>query len=219
MKREPKTGKNRKKRTSASEKKKKKGTAEEFDTGERFFGSVSNERLGEFQDLADSIAQSFDSRVLSLDERRQAALIGIARGLDSFRDGKSSEKTWLTLKGNYAVQEAIRREMKRIRKDPTAKRLHFEEEIPAAPVFDDDSDDAEKRDAKRAQNAALLSVALATLDARTRDIVVAVHFHGMKQKEVARRFGISQSWTSRLNRNGLDKMRAYLAARIDFEVL
>lgn len=208
MKPKEKLNKRKKKKTQSPENK----NTRLCDRSKKVFGAVSKERLEDFVDLADTIARLFDSKYLSFEERKQNALIGIAHGLETFEEGKSSETSWLSLKGKYAVLNAIRQEKKRLRNDPTAKQIWFEDELVVAPDNYQSEIGAELDELSNSKT--LLQSALSKLDARTRAIVVAVAFRGEKQQEIAARFKISQSWCSRLYKHGLTKMRNYIVSQV-----
>lgn len=195
-----------------AKKPKQAATSKNSGSSERGFSDLSRRRLGEFVRLAETVAHSFNTRLLSFEERRQAALIGIAHGLETYQEGRASECTWLNIKARYAVQDAIRQEQKRLRKDPTAKQFQHEDELISLVPDENDGENC-RNSAECARLSGLLQKALLKLDLRTRSIVVAVNLHGETQKEVAERHRISQSWASRLYKNGLKKMRNYLVSQ------
>lgn len=200
-----------KRNKNATKKKRKIAGNEQNGSPERIFGDASKERLGEFIELAELIARSFNSKILSFEERRQFALIGIAHGLETYREGLASEETWLSLKARYSVQGAIRQEIKKRRKDPTAKQVQHDDKLfDLSPDVDagDYFSDADER----TYLSKMLGKALERLDQRTRDIVLSIHFQNQTQKGVSDRYGISPSWASRLYARGLKKLRFYLLA-------
>lgn len=175
------------------------------------FSDATNERLKNYIGLATSLADKFDSEVLSTKERQQAALLGIARALETHDPSKASELTWVYTKGRYAIKDAIRNEKKRRSKIPISKQTFLLDGIPLDDLGNNDSPIRSETEDRRIE---LLRAALKSLDPRIRKIVKQVCFEGKKQREIAAGFGISQSWCSRLYHRGLDQMREYIVGAI-----
>lgn len=180
------------------------------------FSPQVNERLPQYVGLAYRLATKFPTDVLTIDERRQAALIGVAHALESFDPKRSSELSWAYLKGFRAIEDAIRYERRRKKRFQTASwssifslEARSEGSEPGnGKLLPDEQNDAENASIK------LLRAAMKRLDLRTRQIVRLLALKGLRQKDVAQRFGISQSWCSRLYRRGLQTIRAYIEERL-----
>jgi|LSQX01.1.fsa_nt_gb RNA polymerase sigma factor (sigma-70 family) len=173
------------------------------------FSKRTNERLNDYVALSYALAGKFRDSALPNDELQQIALLGIARGLESYKEGRASETSWCYFKGYNAIRDALRTE--RRRRARTA-RLGWDEtfDLTAATydgqgVDDEDDDDPELDAQKR-----LLRKALRSLDPRVRTIVRRVGMNKEKQQVVADALGITQSWCSRLYARGLAQIRAYM---------
>ena len=171
------------------------------------FSNRSRERTEQYVELARDIARRFGSSVLSFEEREEAALVGIARGLDSFKENSLAESSWLFLKGYYAVRDAIRIEKRNRRKTISAYKLF---DAPQA-IYDECESAEQERDDLVLRSSSYALNCLCRLDWRTRKIIKEIIFNGARQVDVARSLGISQSWCSRLYNRGLQTLRARLS--------
>ena len=168
-------------------------------------------RLEDYILLSYCLAARFNSSVLSFQERQQAALIGIQRGLESFKEGKSSRLHWVFMKGLFAIEEAIQQEIRirqrfrqidsgteEIRVIHSRIRTPLEELIAKEEVIE----------SERQKQA--LNHAIRRLEPRVRYVVQKVGLEGVSQQLVAKEMNISQSWCSRLYCAGLKKLREIL---------
>lgn len=170
-------------------------------------------RLQKYIGLSFQLAKQLNSSVLSMQERQQAALLGIAHALESYQHEKSSESSWVYLKGLYAVEDAIRQEVIRRKKAQKTKweslfELQFKES--ERKFEDDDDDDNNAERIKQFRRLELIQPAIKSLDSRVAKIVKRIALKGEKQRKVAKSLGISQSWCSRLYNRGLDQIREYI---------
>lgn len=178
--------------------------------GNKRFSVATNKRLQQYIGLSYQLAKQRSSGVLTIQERQQAALIGIARGLESYQSDKSSELSWVYFKGQYAIEDAIRQEVrKRKRTQKTRWEQMFELQSREVTSVDNDYSDCNSIRTKRLE---LLRTAIKTLDSRTAKIVKRIAFKHEKQKKVAESLNISQSWCSRLFNRGLEQIREYILA-------
>ena len=178
---------------------------------ENQFSEGLNERLEKYVPLSFNLARQFSASVIPFEELQQIALIGIARALESYEEGRSSEMSWVYFKGYHAVKDAIRNEVKRRRH---SVQLNWESSFDVEARKTDASKRTNFLKEMTTEHLNVLRLAMRTLDARTRQIVKLVGLRGMRQTDVGRLLGISQSWTSRIYNQGLDKMRDYLLERI-----
>ena len=174
------------------------------------FSVATNKRLQQYIGLSYQLAKQRSSSVLTMQERQQAALIGIARGLESYQPDKSSELSWVYFKGQYAIEDAIRQEVrKRKRTQKTRWEQMFELQSREETCDDDDDSDYDSIQTRRLE---LLQSAIQSLDSRTAKIVKRIALKHEKQKKVADSLNISQSWCSRLFNRGLEQIREYILA-------
>lgn len=166
----------------------------------------NNKRLEDYLFLSFRIASKFNASILSFEERQQAALLGILRGLETYEEGRSSELHWLYSKGVYAVEDAIRREARSLRNtqhvepDSLATIQHSGQTPLNKLITREEQEITETR-------ITIILKELKRLEPRIRYIVRKIALEGEKQQTVAERMGISQSWCSRLYNAGLDKLR------------
>ncbi len=172
------------------------------------FSERTRERLPGYMGLAYSLVANYRGSILPSDELLQVALIGIARGLETFREGGASELSWLHLKGKNAIKDALRAES---RKRANVVNLKWQETFdveqdffyPGGSVKEELSDEEELK-------IKIMKKAMSKLDTRTRTIVRRIAEKGERQIKVAKSLGISQGWCSRLYNRGLRQLREYI---------
>lgn len=196
---------------------KRKTNAKQKDADYRVYGADGvqkfseglNDRLKQYVPLSFNLASQFCDGVMAFDDLQQIALIGIARALETYVPGRSSEWSWVYFKGYHAIKDALRSESRR-RKRTTQLNWENSFEVEAR------KDDRSKRtnilkEIKTDQLNALRS-AMRLLDSRTRQIIKRVGLKGERQEDVGRSLGISQSWCSRIYNRGLNQLREVLLA-------
>lgn len=179
------------------------------------FSERTRERLPEYMGLAYNLVANYRGSILPSDELLQVALIGIARGLETFREGGASELSWLHLKGKNAIKDALRAES---RKRANVVNLKWQETFDVEQDFFysggsmkeelSDEDDLKIK---------IMKKAMRKLDTRTRTIVRRIAEKGERQIKVAKSLGISQGWCSRLYNRGLRQLREYI--EIEYKLL
>ena len=171
-------------------------------------GELLNSKLA--LELAESVANVAllrYSNVLSFQERESAAWLGAARAVNSYDPSKgASLRTWTQIKAKYAVEDEERRERRQRRRFGKSIGLNF-----AIPQWEAEPEDDATIE-RRKRTCELVKNALQSLDTRTREIVERVWYCGESQAEIARSFGFSQSWCSRLYRRGMSTMKEKLSA-------
>lgn len=179
----------------------------------RTFSVDTNERIKQYVELAAKLAMMFNSDVLKTDARIQAALIGIAHGLESYDSSRSSELSWVYLKGYHSIEDAIRRELRSKKRTMQVSSWTRLFEVADLRFFEKTSaaeNEKEEEMKRRQRSIELFNDALASLDERTADIVRRIGINRERQVNVARSLGISQSWCSRIFNRGLSDIRRFI---------
>ena len=164
------------------------------------------ETLERMRNEIDNVAYWTRAPALTAKEREAAAWIGAMRAVRTYNPNKgASLNTWVQIKAKYAIEDEARREQRQRRRFGKAYGITY-----AIPQYDASPDD-ELAEERRARISELVRYALDSLDKRTRDIIERVWYCGDSQEEIARAYGFSQSWCSRLYRRGMARIKEILA--------
>ena len=147
---------------------------------------------------------------LDYEEKLASGLIGVAIAIETFDPSRNVKFAyWLA----YQVDKTIRNESRQTTRRRRLCVQPLEEEFD--PIDERGWEASQSREARgdRERLLALTVEALAGLDDRSRLVVTRLCLEGKTQEEVAREFGFSQSWTSRLARAALRKLRRKIEAR------
>lgn len=110
----------------------------------------------------------------------------------------------------FLFQVARRLALDSLRRDRLSRARQLEE-AGAAPVVDDQPDSATTAGDQELYD--LLADALIGLPARCREVTLLRKIHGMSQREVATRLGLSERTVENQCRRGVKRCEAYLRAR------
>ncbi len=113
-------------------------------------------------------------------------------------------KALLFVIARNAVRDAVRHKL--------ANREIPSTEIEAFPVLDDSADVVDL--VARRQEQTLLAEAMRSLPERCREVLVLRKIHGLAQKEIARKLGISENTVESLVSRGLRRCASYLRPRL-----
>ena len=172
--------------------------------------SAQRNALIRLQDDVENVAFWAKTSFLKLKERESAAWLGAMRAVKSYDPSKgASLKTWTQLKAKYAIEDEERRERRQRRR--FGKNIGVNWNAPQKKL--DDEDDYSK--ARRERARVLVRSALDALDDRSREIIERVWYCGETQAQIARSFGFSQSWCSRLYRRGMAQIKEKLSDAIE----
>lgn len=156
----------------------------------------------------ESVAYWKRSSLLTIQERESAAWLGATRAVKSFDPCKgASLRTWAQLKAKYAIDDEERRERR--------QRKRFGRNVGIVWSAPQTSQNDELTQIQRERAKQIVEFALGALDRRTREIVERVWFCGETQAEIARSFGFSQSWCSRLYRRGMAMVKEQASLAIE----
>jgi len=115
-----------------------------------------------------------------------------------------SVKALLFVIARNAVRDAVRQKL--------ANREIPGSEIDAFPVVDDSADVVDL--VARRQEQTLLAEAMRSLPERCREVLILRKIHGLPQKEIARKLGISENTVESLVSRGLRRCASYLRPRL-----
>ncbi len=114
-------------------------------------------------------------------------------------------KALLFVLARHAVCDAVRHKL--------ANREIAGTEIDAFPVLDRSADVVDL--VARRQEQSLLADAMRSLPQRCREVLLLRKIHGLSQKEIARRLGISENTVESLVSRGLQRCARYLRPRLE----
>lgn len=158
------------------------------------------------------------TRHLTEEERESEAWRGATCAFLSYSPERGAKlSTWLCLKAKYAIDDAERKESVHARRESCHGSEFFSRLVVHGNLEQDDDNGEENEDNENKLSATektrrIVAQALATLDERTREIIERVWYCGESQTEIARTFGFSRSWCSRLYRRGMSTMKEKLSA-------
>lgn len=115
-----------------------------------------------------------------------------------------SVKALLFVIARNAVRDAVRHKL--------ANREISSTEIDAFPVLDDSADVVDL--VARRQERVLLAEAMRSLPERCREVLILRKIHGLSQKEIAAKLGISENTVESLVSRGLRRCASYLRPRL-----
>lgn len=123
-----------------------------------------------------------------------------ARAMGNIR----SVKALLFVIARNAVRDAVRHKL--------ANRENPCTEVDAFPILDDSADVVNL--VTRREEQTLLAEAMRSLPERCREVLVLRKIHGLTQKDIARKLGISENTVESLVSRGLRRCAAYLRRRL-----
>jgi len=146
---------------------------------------------------------------LSYDEKVGAGMIGVAAAIERYEEGRRAKLgTWIA----YLVDKSIRNETRAERNRRKRCFPHSE--------FIADAPDARATEAnelaEREEQTLMLELmreALETLDPRSKRVIEGVFLEGKSEAEVGKEFGVSQSWTSRIAKSALRRLKREIERR------
>ena len=167
--------------------------------------SLEKATLEQFVPMSYRSASRFSTDLIPYEDLQQIAFLGIAAALRTYNGG-SDLAYWLWRKGYHAVEDAIRSEARRVRRNPQASDV----EIGSLRSCDRTGEElliGDDEEREHAEELAGLRENVGKLNEPYLSIVTRIGLNGESQESVAKAFGVSQSWISRYYNEGLELLK------------